>query len=110
MKMIVAVIASVALLLNVVDGLSTGAPAPACAAVSPNPDAQFHNATAQTVASPFTLRIQGSPTVYMPGQQYTCECSCVCVHISYSYEYGASDLEMNDSNQKCTHHLFPLLQ
>ena len=76
MKMIVAVIASVALLLNVVDGLSTGAPPQACGDVSPNPE--LHNATAQTVVSPFTLRIQGSPTVYVPGQQYTCEYSYVC--------------------------------
>ena len=61
----------ICLLLNVVHGRSGGAPDSACAGVSP--DASFHGAGAQTSTSPFTLTIQGNPTEYIPGQQYTCE-------------------------------------
>ena len=60
-----------ALLLNMVSGRSGGAPNEACPNVTPNP--AMHGAAAQAGASPFTLTVQGSPTEYVPGQQYTCK-------------------------------------
>jgi hypothetical protein len=69
MKSILAVVTFLVMLPFVVEGLSTGAPNPACPAVSPNPT--MHLAQPQTTASPVSLSIVGDVTEYVPFRQYT---------------------------------------
>jgi hypothetical protein len=69
MKTVIAVLGFVALIfLNHVEGRSMGAPDSACTNVSPDPTA--HLGPAQSGASPFTLTVDGSPSVYIPDQEY----------------------------------------
>ena len=80
MKTVIAVLGFVALIfLNHVEGRSMGAPDSACTNVSPDPTA--HLGPAQSGASPFTLTVDGSPSVYIPDQEYNCKMSlCVWIH------------------------------
>ena len=70
MKVVFALV-PIALLFNVILGYPDGAPNKACISISPDPKA--HGAPPQRSRSPFILTIQGNPTEYVPGQQYTCE-------------------------------------
>jgi hypothetical protein len=69
MKTVIALL-GFATLLNHVEGRSGGAPDAACANVSPDPGSSGHIVPAQSSASPFTLTVEGSPSVYIPDQVY----------------------------------------